>query len=278
MAKGTSLKDKREPDTYYALIQQFPLRAIASEAELDEAIQLIDTLLGKAKLDRGEQDYLDTLSDLVERYEVESHSIRPTTDAELLAHLIEAKGVNQADVARETKIAESTISEVLRGRRALNRKHIGALSGYFNVSPAVFQHDVPTTKETASTFPATSFKSATNRRRKESSDKDTRIEKAFRRIGSQLVASLDRKLADIKSEYEILDKDERKELKRWLEAVIKAGQSKTSAHIDCRVRMIIPEGPEDARSVSVSPSLFLRAVSAWERGNDFTPGPLADFD
>jgi HTH-type transcriptional regulator/antitoxin HigA len=40
----------------------------------------------------------------------------PVADADLLRHLIEAKGVSQADVARETGIAESTISEVLGGQ------------------------------------------------------------------------------------------------------------------------------------------------------------------
>ena len=52
--------------------------------------------------------------------------------------LIEARCLTQARVAEETGIAESTISEILRGRRGMNRRHIKTLSGYFNVSTAVF--------------------------------------------------------------------------------------------------------------------------------------------
>ena len=44
--------------------------------------------------------------------------------------LIEAKGVTQAQTAKEAGIAESTISEVLAGKRKLNRTQIGKLARY----------------------------------------------------------------------------------------------------------------------------------------------------
>ena len=62
----------------------------------------------------------------------------PVSDAELLRHLVEAKGVSQTEVSRATGIADSTISEVLAGKRSLNRAHIGKLATYFKVSPDVF--------------------------------------------------------------------------------------------------------------------------------------------
>ncbi len=51
---------------------------------------------------------------------------------------IEGKGATQSEVSKECKIAESTISEVLSGRRRLNRKQVERLSGYFCVEPTVF--------------------------------------------------------------------------------------------------------------------------------------------
>ena len=62
----------------------------------------------------------------------------PVSDAEMLRHLIEAKGVSQTEVADATGIAVSTISEVLQGKRTLNRGHIGKLAKYFSVPPDVF--------------------------------------------------------------------------------------------------------------------------------------------
>jgi len=126
------------PDRYFELVLQFPLRPIRSDEELGHAVQVVDALVGKPCLSQEEEDYLDVLSDLVERYESEAHPMPPVSDAELLRHLIEAKGVSQTEVSRATGIADSTISEVLAGKRSLNRAHIGKLARYFKVSPNVF--------------------------------------------------------------------------------------------------------------------------------------------
>jgi HTH-type transcriptional regulator / antitoxin HigA len=62
----------------------------------------------------------------------------PVADADMLRHLIESRETTQARVALEVGIAESTISEILKGKRGLNRKHIEVLAKHFKVSPAVF--------------------------------------------------------------------------------------------------------------------------------------------
>jgi HTH-type transcriptional regulator / antitoxin HigA len=129
---------KDSSDRYFELVRQFPLRPIRSEAELDQAIALIDSLVDRDDLDRDESDYLDVLGDLVEKYEGQEHPMAPASDAEILRHLIEARDISQAQLADETHIAVSTISEILNGKRHLNRKHIESLSKFFGVSPAVF--------------------------------------------------------------------------------------------------------------------------------------------
>ena len=58
--------------------------------------------------------------------------------ADLLRFLIEQKGVTQTEAAIGARIAESTISEVLSGKRKLNRTQIGKLARYFNVEPGSF--------------------------------------------------------------------------------------------------------------------------------------------
>src|SRR5262249_15669141 len=98
-------------DVYLDLVLRFPLRPIRSDEELDEAIQVIDSLVDREQLVQEEKDYLDVLSDLVERYEAEAHPIEPVSDDVLLRHLMEAKQVTQSETARGTGIAVSTISE-----------------------------------------------------------------------------------------------------------------------------------------------------------------------
>ena len=114
------------------------LNIVHADAALDEAVRMVDSLLDRKDLAPEEEDYLDVLGNLVEQYESEAHPIAPVSDAELLRHLIEAKGVSQTQVSDATGIADSTISEVLKGKRSLNRGHIGKLGRYFGVSPDVF--------------------------------------------------------------------------------------------------------------------------------------------
>ncbi|MGO8689936.1 MAG: helix-turn-helix domain-containing protein [Thermoguttaceae bacterium] len=125
-------------DGYLALVVEFPLRPIRSDRELGKAVRMVDSLLDRRKLAPEEDDYLEVLGDLIERYEGEAHPMAPVSDAEMLRHLIEAKGVSQTEISAATGIADSTISELLKGKRRLNRGHIGKLARYFNVSPDVF--------------------------------------------------------------------------------------------------------------------------------------------
>ena len=129
---------KPTQDRYLELIRTFPLRPIRSDKELSEALAVVDELLDQKRLAAEEQDYLDVLSGLVQRYEKEQHPMPPASDAQMFRHLIEAKNVTQVQVARATGIAESTISAVLAGHRRLNREHIEKLARYFHVGARAF--------------------------------------------------------------------------------------------------------------------------------------------
>jgi len=131
-----SLKGKSR-DSYLDLVLAFPLAVIKSDEHLDAAGEVLDRLLAKGALDDGEDMYLDALSDLVGAYEDEHHAIAPASDADMLRHLMEAKGVIQTQVSRETGIAKSTISEVLAGRRPFSRLMIRKLADYFKVDVSI---------------------------------------------------------------------------------------------------------------------------------------------
>ena len=138
------LKKRQSRDCYLELIQHVPLRPIRTDEELDEAVNMVDYLLDQ--LDnrpwtQDEQDYVDVLATLIEKYEDEHVVFDRVSDSAMLRHLIEAKGVTQSRVAKDCNIAESTISAVLCGQRKLNREHIARLSRYFHVNPTVFAFD-----------------------------------------------------------------------------------------------------------------------------------------
>jgi HTH-type transcriptional regulator/antitoxin HigA len=128
----------RKQDRYLELIRQFPLRPIRSDAELIAAIQMIDSLIDQKVRSAPEEDYLDVISNLVHAYEEEHIPMRSVSDSEMLKYLIDLREVTQAELAKATGVAESTISEVLSGKRKLNRTQIGKLAKYFHVGPGVF--------------------------------------------------------------------------------------------------------------------------------------------
>lgn len=125
---------RRVPDTYWDLIRVFPLRPIRTDAENDEAIEVIASLGAREPLDPAERDYLDVLVDLVRKYEAEHYPIPPVSGPAMVRHLIDARGVTQAAVATATGIAASALSEMLAGKRKMATQHVKALAHYFGMT------------------------------------------------------------------------------------------------------------------------------------------------
>jgi HTH-type transcriptional regulator / antitoxin HigA len=136
-AKSHFALNGKNRDSYLELVQTFPLASIKSERHLEEASKIMDRLLAGGDLDSGEKMYLEALSDLVGSYEDEHHAIGPASDGDMLRHFMEAKGVTQAQLSRDTGIPKSSISEVLAGKKPLSRQMIRKLSQYFKVDASV---------------------------------------------------------------------------------------------------------------------------------------------
>lgn len=136
------LLSKRQQDTYLKLVQELPLVSIRSEEHLDAAQAMIDRLTDKKKLDGGEQAYLEALCDLVAVYEDQHHAIPMATDAALLRHLLEAKGVTQIQLHRDTGLAKSGLSEVLSGKKPFSKAMIVTLAAYFHVPTSVLAANI----------------------------------------------------------------------------------------------------------------------------------------
>ena len=135
MARNTA----RQMTGYLELIDQFPLRPLRGERELDRATEIIHSLVDRMdSLDTGEQDYLDVPGDLVEKYELEHHSVRDVSDVEMLQHLIESRNTSQRQIAAGAGISASTLCEIMAGHRTMNRNHIEKLCAFFKVQPSVF--------------------------------------------------------------------------------------------------------------------------------------------
>lgn len=129
-------------DRYPELILEFPLTSIRDDRHLEEAQRVLDALSANVPLSEGEEVYLDALSDLVGAYEDEHYPIAPPSDADMLRHLIDARGITQAQLSRDTSIPKSTISEVLAGKRPFSRQLIRRLASYFKVDVSVLAANI----------------------------------------------------------------------------------------------------------------------------------------
>ena len=114
------------------------LHPAETEEELDRLIGLADFLIDQTE---GDEDHplmglLDIVGTLIEKYEKE-HLPEPEGDPlGCLRYLMEEHGLLQKDL---TELGSpGVISEILSGKRELNKRQIKALSERFNCSPALF--------------------------------------------------------------------------------------------------------------------------------------------
>jgi HTH-type transcriptional regulator/antitoxin HigA len=112
-------------------------KVITSNAQNERYISVLLELEKKERLSTKEREFAELLTVLIEAYEDERYPIRAASPVEVLVHLMEANNLKQRDLAPLFG-SESVVSEVLSGKRELNKHHIERLSKRFSVSPAVF--------------------------------------------------------------------------------------------------------------------------------------------
>lgn len=135
--KTKNIRRRKVADSYLSLVMECPLASLKSDRQLAVAQAMLDRLLTQGKLDDGEEMYLDALSDLVAAYEDVHFPIASASDADMLRHLMEAKGVTQVELHRQTGIPKSTISEILAGKKSFSKTLIRTLADFFQVDTSV---------------------------------------------------------------------------------------------------------------------------------------------
>jgi antitoxin component HigA of HigAB toxin-antitoxin module len=123
---------------YQALLVEFQPRPLRSASAYKKALGQVEQLLKKPRLSNAERDLVETLSTLIEQYEAIDYPTPDVPPTRLLAHLLEAGGVTQAEVCRATGIARSNLSAVLAGRRAISKGNALKLASYFGLPAHVF--------------------------------------------------------------------------------------------------------------------------------------------
>jgi HTH-type transcriptional regulator/antitoxin HigA len=129
------------PDrSYLKLIYQFPLRPIRNKRELSRAMKIAGHLAtyDEGSLVRGEQDYLDALTVLIEDFQRKHPVDLPeATPLAMLKHLMEERKMNISELGRVIG-SQSNASLILSGKRTISRRVMRRLGEYFGVAPGLF--------------------------------------------------------------------------------------------------------------------------------------------
>lgn len=132
MKSRTTIRSLKNPESYE------PLLAIRNKREYDAAVERVNALVDEVGDNPKDprNRLIDTLSILIEAYDEEHYPIPDTSGVEMLKFLMEQHGLTQGDLPEIG--SQGVVSEILRGKRELNVRQIGALSKRFHLPPDVF--------------------------------------------------------------------------------------------------------------------------------------------
>ena len=130
---------KPSADEYLDLVLAFPLRPIRSRSAHEKAKTFLRSLAGR----RGSavRDYKIILASIIADYERSAHhglDLSKVTAAEIVHHLLSERDMSVNALAKAVGISQSSLSEMLNGRRDWSKAAIVSISSYFRLEPAVF--------------------------------------------------------------------------------------------------------------------------------------------
>jgi HTH-type transcriptional regulator/antitoxin HigA len=123
---------------YSELLAQYQPKIITTEEENERAIALVESLTHKSDLSPEEEQILELLITLVEKFEAEHYPLNNfSTPLSRLTFLMEENQLRQADLI-EVFGAKGIASQVLSGKRQISKSHALKLGEIFNLNPALF--------------------------------------------------------------------------------------------------------------------------------------------
>jgi len=123
---------------YTHLLMQVSPQLVRSDEQNEEYIEMLSEMDRRSdRLTPEEVQLADLLTLLVEEYEAKHYELPKASPLEAIAFLMDQHGLKQKDLV-DVFGTPSIVSEVLRGKRALNKEQIRRLSERFGVSVELF--------------------------------------------------------------------------------------------------------------------------------------------
>ncbi|MCP2728879.1 helix-turn-helix domain-containing protein [Limnofasciculus baicalensis] len=125
------------PETYAKLLTQYQPKAIETEEENERAIALAEELAHRQNRTAEESALFKLLIALIEKYEDEQYPMGNSTPHSMLLHLMEARGLEDADLI-EIIGSSAVTAEIFQGRREISLAEAMILGEFFHVDPRLF--------------------------------------------------------------------------------------------------------------------------------------------
>jgi HTH-type transcriptional regulator / antitoxin HigA len=123
---------------YQALLRRVPPKVIRTEDENHAYTEILYELDRRGtKLTPAEKELAELLTLLIEDFEERHYRLPRAKPVEVVRFLMEQHNLLQKDLA-DVFGTPSVVSEVMNGKRQMNREQIARLSARFRVSPEVF--------------------------------------------------------------------------------------------------------------------------------------------
>jgi HTH-type transcriptional regulator / antitoxin HigA len=123
---------------YTALLKRVPPKVIRTERENEAYSEILYDLDRRSKsLSLAEKEFAELLTLLIEDFEEKRYQLPRSKPLDVLRFLMEQHNLLQKDLV-DVFGTPSIVSEVMSGKRELNKDHIRRLAARFHVSPELF--------------------------------------------------------------------------------------------------------------------------------------------
>jgi antitoxin component HigA of HigAB toxin-antitoxin module len=124
--------------SFLELLERFPLMTIQTDGEYDQAIAVLQDLLGRDDLNKDQHRYLDSLLLLVNSHEEKAFNFDESiSPREAVKSLLAANKMTAADLGRIIG-SPSYASMILSGDRSISKENAKKLAERFRVDVGIF--------------------------------------------------------------------------------------------------------------------------------------------
>ncbi len=124
-------------ENYAQLLAKYQPKLITKDEENEQAILITEELAHKTNRTREESALYELLIALIEKYENEQYPMGETTPLSMLLHLMEVRGLKQADLIGVIG-SSGVVSEIINGKREISKAQAKALGDFFHVDAGLF--------------------------------------------------------------------------------------------------------------------------------------------